>query len=258
MKKITISTILAAAIMTTSLNAGSVGGFGGSLEVTQMGRWTWEQFTKWPKELTELQNNVKQFQKWKEQMIAYKQLVNNIGRFPKQMKAQFMNELLQMKKAVEFGDALSYTASSFDKDFKNQFKGFDEWYKLAKGGNLDFQATYKQLNDSSRDTIKGAMKALQFQEKDLQSDASFMHAVHSKMSTAKGEKEMLLIANELAVHQTERMKALQKTIMTQVNMQGEFYAAQNEEKELKRAATDAYTKPIEINSGDDKPLKLPF
>ncbi|MBA1421152.1 MAG: hypothetical protein FAF03_09980 [Epsilonproteobacteria bacterium] len=256
MKKITISTILAAAIMTTSsLNAGSVGGFGGATEITQMRKWTWEQMTKWPKELVELQNNLKQFQKWKEQMIAYKQLVNNIGRFPKQMKAQFMNELLQMKKAVEFGDALSYTASSFDKDFKNQFKGFDEWLKLAKGGNLYFQETYKQLNDSSRDTIKGALKALQFQEKDLQGDASFMHAVHSKMSTTKGEKEMLLISNELAVHQTERMKALQKTIMTQVNMQGQYYAMQNEKKALKQAATKAYLSDYEKPSNvDDRPM----
>jgi len=98
MKKNIISSILATAIITTSsLNAGSVAGFGGSLEVTQWGKWLWEQGTKWPKELVELQNNLKKFQKWKEQMIAYKQLVNNIGRFPKQMKAQFMNELLQMK-----------------------------------------------------------------------------------------------------------------------------------------------------------------
>jgi P-type conjugative transfer protein TrbJ len=255
MKKIGLSLVTAVAILTSSLTAGSVAGTGGALEVTQWGKWMWEQGTKWPKELVELQNNLKKFQKWKEQMIAYKQLVNNIGQFPKQMKAQFMNELLQMKKAVEFGDAISYTAASFDKDFKNQFKGFDEWYKLAKGGNLDFQETYKQLNDTSRDTIQGAMKALQFQEKDLQSDASFMHAVHSKMSTAKGEKEMLLIANELAVHQTERMKALQKTIMTQINMEGQYYAKMNEESTLKDATFEAFKSKVVLpDSTDDKPM----
>jgi P-type conjugative transfer protein TrbJ len=75
------------------------------------------------------------------------------------------------------------------------------------------------------------------------------------MSTAKGEKEMLLIANELAVHQTERMKALQKTIMTQVNMQGEFYAAQNTKEEIKQAAKEAYLSDYENPSNtDDRPM----
>jgi P-type conjugative transfer protein TrbJ len=256
LKKIGLSTALAAILLTSSLNAGSVAGFGGSLEVTQWGKWIWEQTTKWPPELIELQNNVKKFNKWKDQMMAYKQLVNNIGSFPKQMKAKFINELGEMKKMIEFGDALSYTASSFDMDFKNEFKGFDEWLRLAKGGNLDFQGTYKQLSDTSRDTIKGAMKALQFQEKDLKSDASFMHAVHSKMKTAKGEKEMLLIANELAVHQTERMKSLQKTIMTQINMQGQYYAMKNEKSEVKQAAMEAMRKPINSTS-NSSPTKLP-
>jgi len=41
-------------------------------------------------------------------------------------------------------------------------------------------------------------------------------------------------------------------------MQGEYIAKQNEEKVLKKAATDAYIKPIQINTSDDKPLKLPF
>ncbi len=255
LKKITLSTALATVLLTSSLTAGSVGGFGGALEVTQWMRFGFDKLTKWPKELLELQNNLKKFQKWKDQMMAYKSLVGQIGRFPKQIKARFMNDLLQMKKAVEFGDALSFTAASFDKDFKKHFKDYEGWLELAEGGKHDFQKTYKELNEASRDTVQGAMKALKLQESDLKSDSSFMHAIHSRMKDAKGEKEMLLIANELAVHQTERMKALQKTMMTQINMQGEFLAKNNTEDIIKQAGRDAFmSKKVKINHNDNVPM----
>ena len=252
MKKITISTILAAMLLTSTTQAGTLtGGATVFQQIFDIG----QNSVHFAKQVEEMNRTYKQFVKWKEEMIAYKQLLNNLGSFPKNLKAQFMKELLQMKKAVEFGDALSYTAASFDQDFKSQFKGYDQWLKLAKGGDLDFQETYKQLNDTSRDTIKGAMKALQFQEKDLKSDASFMKAVHSKMSTAKGEKEMLLIANELAIHQAERIKSLQKTIMTQANMQGQYYAKKNEESTLKDATFEAFKSKVVLpDSTDNKPM----
>jgi hypothetical protein len=63
---------------------------------------------------------------------------------------------------------------------------------------------------------------------------------------------MLLIANELAVHQTERMKSLQKTIMTQINMQGQYYAMKNEKDAFQVAQSKAKADGgIEPTVGDE-------
>jgi P-type conjugative transfer protein TrbJ len=191
---------------------------------------------------------LKQFQKWKEQMLAYKMMINNIGTFPKQIKARFMGELKAMKKAMEFGDALSYTAANYDRQFRETFKGYDKWLELAKGDNLDFTQTYQEFTNSTRDTVRAAMKVLNIQEQDLQSDAKFMHAIHSKLQTAQGEKELVLLANEISIHQTEQLKKLQKTIMTQANLQAEWIAHQNDQEAVRQVQIAAmHSDPIEEN-----------
>lgn len=265
MKKITISTILAAAIMTTSLNAGSVGGFGGSLESTQwlrFGAETADRANAYTKQLQQYAMQMQQYQQQVQQYVnqfqSYKMMLENIGKLPQQQWDQFSQSVLKLKDAVNFGEGINFAASSYNNDFGKLFKGYDQYLASAKNGSLNFGDTYKQLNKSTRDTVNGALKSLGLQAKDMANDESTMKQLQTLSSSATGQKAAIQAASEIALHQTHTLKKLQQTVMTQANMQGEFMAKQNEEKALKRAATDAYEKPIEVNTGDDKPLQLPF
>lgn len=258
-KKIGLSTLLAATLL-TSVNAGSVGGFGGSLETTQWARFgaeTLDRANSYATQLNEYATQMLQYQtqltEWQRKIDGYQQLIQNIGHLPDQMKDQFLNNLVQLKQAVEFGNAVSYTSASYDQDFKNLFPGFDKYLTDSKNGNLDFQATYKQLNDSTRDTVNGALKSLQIQEQDMKDDETFMSTIRQKMSTAQGEEAVLAVANQLTLHQSEQMKKLQKTIMTQANMTGQYYAMQNEKKAFQEAQAKTKSEGgIAPTLGDEK------
>jgi len=270
MKKITISTVLAAALMTTSLNAGSVGGFGGSLETTQWARFgseTLDRANAYTKQLQQYAMQIQQYQQQVQQYVnqfnSYRMMLQNIGKLPQQQWDQFSQSIMGLKKSLDFGQSLNFTAASYDQDFSKLFKGYDQYLASAAGKTtsqnaVDFQTQYKKLSTSTRDTVNGALKSLGLQAKDLENDEATMKQLQALSSSAVGQKAAIQAANEIALHQTHTLKKLQQTIMTQANMQGEYIAKQNEEKTLKKAATDAYTKPIQVNTGDDKPLKLPF
>ncbi len=269
MKKITISTILAAALMTTSLNAGSVGGFGGSLEVTQWARFgseTLDRANQYTTQLREYATQIQQYQQQVQQYVnqfqSYQAMLQNIGQLPQAQWDQFAQSVMGLKQSLDFGQSLNFTASSYDQDFSKLFKGYDQYLADAAGKTtsqnaVDFQAQYKQLATSTRDTVNGSLKALKLRADDLQNDEAVMRQLQTLSTSAVGQKSAIQAANEIALHQTHQLKKLEQTIMTQANMQGEFMAKQNEEKELKAAMKDAMKAKADT-SGVKAQTRLPF
>ena len=260
MKKITISTILAAAIMTTSLNAGAAaGGASEWTQILQFGSDVVDRASSYTQQLEDyamqLQQYEQQVQQYVNQYNSYKMMLQNIGKLPQAQWDQFSQSIMGLKKSLDFGQSLNFTASSYDQDFSKLFKGYDQYLASAKNGSLNFSDTYKQLNKSTRDTVNGSLKALKLRADDLQSDEATMRQLQNLSSSAAGQKAAIQAANEIALHQTHQLKKLEETIMTQANMQGEFMAKQNEEKALKQAATEAYLSDYEKPSNtDDRPM----
>ncbi len=262
MKKITISTILAAVLMTTQSFA--LFGVGDIVfDPTQTFKAVIEygkQAKRWVKTSEHYRKEVESM---KNQFLSYKLMLQNIGKLPETQWNEFQKQFIELGKIVDFGESINYSSASYDTKFNQLFKGYDQYLADAAGKTtsqnaVDFQTQYKQLATSTRDTVNGSLKALKLRADDLQNDEAVMRQLQTLSTSAVGQKSAIQAANEIALHQTHQLKKLEQTIMTQANMQGEYIAKQNEEKALKKAATDAYTKPIQVNTGDDKPLKLPF
>jgi P-type conjugative transfer protein TrbJ len=252
MKKITISTILAAAIMTTSLNAGSVGGFGGATEFTQIlnnAELAGQSATQLQQYATQALQWERELKEWQRKLQGYQQMISNIGSLPQNTYAEFMQGVLKMKDAMEFQDAISMTASSFDQDFKTKFGTYADWLQKASNGSLDFQSQYKQLSDTTRSTVNGALKSLGLQFKDLQSDEDVVNKLRQLSTTANGEEAAIAAANQISLHQISTLKRLNQTILTQANMQGEFYAAQNTKEDLQKAQQKAFRDKADFSTG---------
>jgi len=246
MKKLGLSAAAAAMLFTTSANAGSVGGFGGSLEITQDAQWAadiGDRAISYSKQLQQYATQVMQYQQQIQQYVnqfqSYRMMLQNIGQLPEAQWRQFQNSVMQLKHAVEFGQSISYTAANFDQNFRNTFKGFDQYLQKAQGGNLDFTSEYKNMYQSTKDTVQGALKSLNLQEQDLQSDEAVMAALQRQSQSAVGQLSAVQAANQIALHQTTQMKKLQKTIMTQANMQAEWIAHQNDKEAARQAQIKA-------------------
>ena len=261
-KKLGISAAAAAMLFTTSANAGSVGGFGGALEVTQDAQWAadiGDRAISYSKQLQQYATQVMQYQQQIQQYVnqfqSYKMMLQNIGQLPEAQWRQFQNSVLQLKHAVEFGQSISYTAANFDQKFNQVFKGYDQFVSQMQASPQSFQAAYKTMYQSTRDTVKGALKSLKLQEQDLQSDEAVMAALQRQSQSAVGQLSAVQAANQIALHQTTQMKKLQKTIMTQANLQAEWIAKKNEDDAMRTAAREALRKNREkTNPNDDVPM----
>ena len=211
-----------------------------------------KQYKRWVKTLDHYRKEVKSM---KNQFLSYKMMLQNIGKLPETQWRQFQNQVLQLKRAVEFGQSISYTAANFDQKFRNTFKGFDQYLQQAHGGNLDFTTEYKNMYQSTKDTVQGALKSLKLQEQDLQSDETVMVALQRQSQSAVGQLSAVQAANQIALHQTTQFKKLQKTIMTQANLQAEWIAKKNEDDAMRTAARDAMRRNREKTTDtDDVPM----
>jgi len=259
-KKLGLSAVCATLLITTTANAGSVGGFGGALEITQDLQWAadvGDRAASYTQQLQQYATQVMQYQQQIQQYVnqfrSYQMMLQNIGQLPETQWRQFQNQVLQLKRAVEFGQSISYTAANFDQKFRNTFKGFDQYLQAAQGGNLDFTQEYKNIYQSTKDTVQGALKSLKLQEQDLQSDEVVMAALQQQSQSAVGQLSAVQAANQIALHQTTQFKKLQKTIMTQANLQAEYIAKQNAEAAMKHAQAQAmHSDPIDEN-GEELP-----
>ena len=245
-KKLGISVAVASMLFGTSANAGSVGGFGGALELTQDAQWAadiGDRAASYTKQLqqyyTQLQQWQTQWQEWQRKIQGLRMMVQNIGQLPENMKNQFLNMAQQMKQSMEQGQAIAYTAANINQSFENSFKGYDRYLQQAQGGNLDFTSEYKNMYKTTKDTALNALKALGIQERDLQNDQAFMARLRTAMNTAQGTEAAITVANQLAYHQTQSIQKLQKTVMTQSNLQAEWIAHQNDQEAARQAQIKA-------------------
>lgn len=263
MKKLGLSTVCAAMLFTTLANAGSVGGFGGSLEITQDAQWAadiGDRAISYSKQLqqyaTQLQQYYTQLQEWQRKIQGLQMMVQNIGQLPENMKNQFLNMAQQMKQSMEQGQAIAYTAANIDEQFNRIFKGYDYFLEQSNASAQSFSAAYKTMYQSTRDTALNALKTLGIQEQDLQNDQVFMAKLRTAMNTAQGTEAAIAVANQLAYHQTQSIQKLQKTVMTQANLQAQYIAEQNQEKQMSQAAVDAFAPDREDTGGNDRsPLR---
>ncbi len=267
LKKIGLSTVLATMLLTSSLNAGAAAG--GASEWTQIGQLIADGIDRgysYTKQLQEYATQINQYQQqimqYKNQFDSYKNMLQNIGQLPQQQWDQFSQSVLKLRETVNFGEGINFAASSYNSDFNNLFKGYDNYLSVAQGkttqeNGLDFNNQYKQLRTSTRDSINGALKSLGLQATDMQNDEATMRQLQTLSQSATGQLGAIQAANAIATHQTHTFKKLQQTIMSQANMQAQFMLAQNEQEELKKAKRDAAVKPIN-SSSNTASTKLPL
>jgi P-type conjugative transfer protein TrbJ len=258
-KKLGISVAVASMLFGTSANAGSVGGFGGATEFTQIlnnAELAGQSAKQLQQYYTQLQQWQTQWQEWQRKIQGLQMMVQNIGQLPENMKSQFLNMAMQMKNQMEQGQAIAYSAANIDQQFNNIFKGYDYFLQQSNATSQSFQAAYKTIYQSTRDTALNALKTLGIQEKDLQDDQAFMSHLRNAMNTTQGTEASIAVANQLTYHQTQSIQKLQKTIMAQANLQAEYIAAQNQEDQMGRAAVESFaSEPADTHSDDRSPIR---
>lgn len=235
-----VKTVLLAALLTAmpmSLSAGG-GGVNGATETTQilnniqLVQQYAKQVEQYQTQVQSLTNHIQQTQ----------MMIQNLQMLPATMWQKFANDVMALKNVVQQGQAVSFAAANLDSQFASMYKGYAN-YETSAALSLGERSTtfaqqYRNINQSTRDSTNGALKALNTQMNALTTDEATMNLLQAQSRSADGQLKAIQAANEIALHQTDTLKKLQYTLMTQASTQASYLAATNDKETAQRALSE--------------------
>jgi type IV secretion system protein TrbJ len=226
MKKV-LSAVSAAILIFSApgAGAGSVAGFGGSTEITQI----LNNIQLVESYIQQVQSYATQIQQWQMQIQQYQNMVQNTLALPSQIWGNVQNDLMGLANVVRQGQALAYSASNIGTQFTNTFKGF----QYPAGFN--HKTSYTQWNKTTMDTLKGALEAAGLQSQQFATEESVLTQLRGMSSSATGQVQAIQAGSQIAEQQVQQLQKLRQLMMTQMTAQNTYLAAQ-ENKEATRTA----------------------
>lgn len=229
------SLILVALLFTTPMFAGSVAGTGGATEITQILN-NAQLVLQYAKQVQQAETQLNSLT----QSIQHTaQMAQNLAQLPAATWSKFQNDVMSLKGIVQQGQAVSFAAANLDSQFASVYKGYSNFQSLAGAAlgtrNASFSQQYQTLNASTRDNVTGALKSLNTQLNAMSSDEAVMDMLQNQSRSADGEVKATQAANEIAMHQTDTLKKLQYTLMTQASTEAQWIASQNDSQAAQQA-----------------------
>lgn len=212
--------------------AGSVAGFGGSSEITQLAN-NVELVGMY---LQQAQAYATQLQQWNTQIQQYQNMITNTLNIPNQIWGQITNELSGVANLVKQGQALAYSATNIGSKFQATFKGF----QFPAGFN--YKTEYKKWSSTTMDGLKGAFEAACLQSQQFATEEGVLQQLRGMSSGAQGQMQAIQAGSQIAEQQVQQLQKLRQLMMLQIQSQNTYMAAQqNKEDTIKAAKEDAFS-----------------
>lgn len=206
-----------------STQAGSVAGFGGATEITQLANNV---------ELVNLY--LQQVQSYATQLQQYQNMLQNTLNIPAQVWGAIQADLMGVANIVRQGQALAYSAQNIGTQFQNTFKGFS----YPQGFN--FKTEYRNWSRATLDGIKGAFEAAKMQADQFATEEGVLIGLRSQSQSAQGQMQALQVGAQIAEQQVQQLQKLRQLMMVQMQAQNSYLAAQEQKDAASRLALDDF------------------
>lgn len=247
MKKFLVSITTAATLAINSYAGG--GGFAGATEITQILNNTQlmaiygEEVQQYQTMINQLTTQMNQLQ---QDIMAVQMMTQNLQNLGNFNWRDFALDISGLQTIMNSAQGLSYAMSNYDTMFNNQFQGYSNWYSIANNNSLTpaqkattFSQQYQNINQTTRDTVKGTLDSLNLQMSDFASESSTINTLKNNSAGAVGNKAVIQAANDIALFQVDQLRKLRMTMMNQINMTSQFMAAENEKSEIGQSILDS-------------------
>lgn len=222
MKKTIIAAIVSASLVAAvpPSFAGSVAGFGGATEITQLANNI---------ELVNLY--LQQVQSYATQLQQYQNMIQNTLNIPAQVWGAVQADLMDVANIVKQGQALAYSAANIASQFENTFKGFTFT-------GTDFKKEYRDLSRKTLDTLKGALMAANMQSNQFATEEMTLKQLRTMSQSATGQMQAIQVGVQIAEQQVQQLQKLRQLMMAQLSQQNTYLAAQEQKEATRKVAAD--------------------
>lgn len=153
-------------------------------------------------------------------------------------------------------NGLAYNMAEIDTKFSENFPKYDDMVNKGKTGDMKQQAgafagMYKTLTDRNRGTALGTLKNLKKTSNYLADDEVTLNQLKLSSDNTTGNLQVMQAANRIAVHQTQTLKDLHFTMLSQQNLMAQQLATENQrvaaEQSRRESIMTRGKKPIKGN-----------
>lgn len=190
---------------------------------------------------TQIQNQIKQLSN----------MALNTNGVSQHLWGNAMQDIQKLNGILQQSKALSYSAGNLDAQFAQKYQGY-QGYASSKLGANGWQNKYNQWSKEASDNALYALKAANAQNTSMQGENALMQNLQAMSQTAQGRMEAMQIANMMAAQSIEQVQKLRQLMMTQLQMQANYYQLQQDKEDAARAATERFFRPTNFNSRDGK------
>lgn len=224
---------LAMFVLVTSplARAGTVAGFGGSTEITQLAN----NIELAQAYAQQVQTYATQLQQYATMVQQYENMVKNTLNIPSQLWGKVQADLQGVSNIVRQGQALAYSAQNIGAQFENLFKGF----RFPSGGS--YSTDYRNWSKATMDSIRGAMEGASLQSQQFATEEGVLEQLRSMSQNASGQMQAIQVGSQIAEQQVQQLQKLRQLMMVQMQAQNTYLAAQeNKDATTKAAMDDAF------------------
>ena len=141
------------------------------------------------------------------------------------------NQLVRLSDIVRSGQALSYSNTNIDLDFKRRFKDHS-YYANPNYNSIDYDTQYKLWSDTNYDTIKGTLESVHLHNEMFIDEEKTITQLDQMSQTSQGRMQAVQAGNQIAVQQVRQMQKLRQVTMSNIQMHAAVLASDNEKEKV--------------------------
>lgn len=242
--KITGLSLLLTFVSINHSHAGSVGGFGGATEITQ------------------LMNNIElidvvyqEARNIQEQIKQYETMLKNLKKLDDYQVHDINTLLTDLNIVVRRGQAIAYSTENLAEKYQETFLNYDDFEGMEqeRQATSNYQAIYQKQIQANHDAIVGAMEAVKAQSQQFSAESETLKQLQQQAASAQGNLEVLQASSAMAAYQSTQMQKLRQLLATQIQLQANTAASnvtnQAEEKADLIQATKGNGRHVEPDNG---------
>jgi P-type conjugative transfer protein TrbJ len=209
-------------------------------------------------ELTQILNHVElilqygqQVQMVRNDLQRYADMLKHGRPLSSQVFGSVTQDLQQLARVVQGGQALAYSMGNLDVQFRTTFRGYRQAFSPT-----GFYQNYQQWSQTSLDTTHGTLKAMGLQGSQLQNEQIVLATLHQMMQTPVGRMQAIQVGSELAEQQVEQLMKLRQLMILDLQSKQAFQAEQIQKEQADTAAQQQFFNYVPVQ-GDGVTFPLP-
>ncbi|WP_240008364.1 P-type conjugative transfer protein TrbJ [Pseudaquidulcibacter saccharophilus] len=169
--------------------------------------------------------------------IAQQQLndmVVNSATLPAQYWGQTMQNINRVNQLMNDVKSLSYQGNNIEQQIRQRYQGYSTY---SGSGINSITGKYNQWSDETNSSIQATLAALGMQNSQMNDEDALMRQLEAMGNSAQGRMQAAQVGNQMAAQGVRQTQKLRQLMMLQTQMQANWYASQQDQADVKAAAS---------------------